>query len=112
NLISHHVLPRIKHHVQRAANKPSSGSQPMGGLSQMLASSQAMHTSQLMHLSQLAPPGSTPVGMGVPPGMMLTAPLDLSALLAGVLSGPPAARQQVARMFADPGSYKLDQAME
>jgi len=84
----------------------------MGGLSQMLATSQAMHTSQLMHLSQLAPPGSTPVGMGVPPAMVMTAPIDLSALLAGVLSGPPAARQQVARMFADPGSYKLDQAME
>lgn len=110
NLIAHHVLPRIKHQVQRAADKPIGTSQPMG-LSQMLANNQAMHTSQMMHLSQLAGPG-TPVGMGVPPAMAMTAPLDLSALLAGVLSGPPAARQHAARMFADPGTYKLDKVMD
>ncbi|HEY9396672.1 MAG TPA: DUF1631 family protein [Burkholderiales bacterium] len=111
NLISHHVLPRIKHHVQRAADRLGT-SQPMG-LSQMLATSQAMHTSQMMNLSQLMHPAGAGMSASAPlnPAMSMSMPLDLSALLAGVMSGPPAARQQAARMFADPGSYHLDNVM-
>ncbi len=110
NLIAHHVLPRIKHHVQRAADRLDV-SQPMG-LSQMLATSQAMHTSQMMNLSQLAPASGMGVSAPLNPAMSMSMPLDLSALLAGVMSGPPAARQQAARMFADPGSYHLDKIMD
>ena len=112
NLIAHHVLPRIKHHVQRAADRLGT-SQSMG-LSQMLATSQAsqaMHTSQMMNLSQLMNPAGAGMGAPLNPAMSMSIPLDLSALLAGVMSGPPAARQQAARMFADPGSYHLDNVM-
>jgi ElaB/YqjD/DUF883 family membrane-anchored ribosome-binding protein len=99
NLITHHVLPRIRHHVQRTAS-PLSNSQSMG-LSQMLAS-QSMSTSQMMNLSQ---------PMMMPSTMAMSGPIDFSALLAGVLSGPPAARQQVARMLSEPSRYSLDSAM-
>ncbi|MFO7188469.1 MAG: DUF1631 family protein [Pseudomonadota bacterium] len=107
NLISHHVVPRIKHRVQRAADKPVGGAPAGGGLSQMLAN-QPLHTSQVMPLSQLAPAG----GMPLNPAMAMTAPLDLSALLAAVMNGPGAARQHAAMMFADPAAYKLDKVME
>ncbi|HKY02637.1 MAG TPA: DUF1631 family protein [Burkholderiales bacterium] len=100
NLIAHHVLPRIKHHVQRSA-APANANQAMG-LSQMLATSQAMAAGQ---------PAGMPGMMGMPGAMALSGALDLSMLLSNVMSGPPAARQQVARMMSDPARYSLESAM-
>jgi hypothetical protein len=100
NLIAHHILPRIKHHVQRS-HAPMHNSQAMG-LSQMLAASQQMSTSQ---------PVGMPGMMGMPASMAMTGPIDLSALLNAVMSGPPQARQQVARMMSDPARYSLEGAM-
>lgn len=100
NLIAHHVLPRIKHHVQRS-HAPAHQSQAMG-LSQMLAVSQQLSTSQPVGMANM---------MGMPAAMAMTGPLDLSALLTAVMSGPPQARQHVARMMSDPARYSLEGAM-
>lgn len=104
NLIAHHVLPRIRHQVQRAADKPAGTSQPVP-LNPALGASQALHTSQLMNLSQLMPPG-------VAPAMAMSAQLDLSTLLAGALNGPPAARRHAARLFSDPNHQHFDHLLD
>ena len=109
NLISHHVLPRIRHQVKRAADIGVAGSlnpalaasqamnlaQLMGG-TQGAAAAAAMTQSQLMSLGQL---GQNPLAM--------SGALDLSALLAGVMNGG-AARAQVTRMLADPSRYAME----
>ncbi len=115
NLISHHVLPRIRHQVKRAADIGVAGSNPalaasqalnlaqlMGGAQGAAASSAAaaaMSQSQLMSLGQL---GQNPLAM--------SGALDLSALLAGVMNGG-AARAQVTRMLADPARYAMEAAL-
>jgi hypothetical protein len=130
NLISHHVLPRIKHQVKRAADIGVAGA---AGMNPALAASQAMNLaqlmggggaqgaaagvaagaaaaaaltqSQLMNLGQLLPgaaPGQNPLA--------LSGGLDLSALLAGVMNGG-AARAQVTRMLADPSRYAMEAAL-
>lgn len=113
NLISHHVLPRIRHQVKRAAdigvasNPALAASQAMnlaqlmGGGTQGAAAAAAMTQSQLMNLGQLAP-GQNPLAM--------SGGLDLSALLAGVMNGG-AARAQVTRMLADPARYAMEAAL-
>ncbi len=121
NLISHHVLPRIRHQVKRAADIGVAGA----GVNPALAASQAMNLaqlmggtpgaagaaaaaltqSQLMNLGQLMPgagPGQNPLAM--------SGALDLSALLAGVMHGG-AARAQVTRMLADPSRYAMEAAL-
>ena len=109
NLISHHVLPRIRHQVKRAAdigvaaNPGLAASQAMNlaqlmGGSQGAAAAAAMTQSQLMSLGQLAQ-GPNPLAM--------SGALDLSALLAGVMNGG-AARAQVTRMLADPSRYAME----
>jgi len=108
NLISHHVLPRIRHQVKRAADIGVAGANPalaasqamnlaqlMGG-TQGAAAAAAMTQSQLMSLGQL---GQNPLAM--------SGALDLSALLAGVMNGG-AARAQVTRMLADPSRYAME----
>jgi hypothetical protein len=122
NLISHHVLPRIRHQVKRAADI---GVQGTAGVNPALAASQAMNLaqlmgggqgagaaaaaaltqSQLMNLGQLLPggaPGQHPLAA--------SGALDLSALLAGVMNGG-AARAQVTRMLADPSRYAMEAAL-
>ena len=113
NLISHHVLPRIRHQVKRAAdvgvasNPALAASQAMN-LAQLMGGTQgaaaAMSQSQLMNLGQLLPgaSGQSPHAMG--------GALDLSALLAGVMNGG-AARAQVTRMLADPSRYAMEAAL-
>ena len=111
NLISHHVLPRIRHQVKRAADIGVAGSNPalaasqamnlaqlMGGTQGASAAAAAMTQSQLMNLGQLAA-GQNPLAM--------SGALDLSALLAGVMNGG-AARAQVTRMLADPSRYAME----
>ena len=113
NLISHHVLPRIRHQVKRAAdigvapsiNPALAASQAMN-LAQLMGGAQgaaaaAMTQSQLMNLGQLAP-GQNPLAM--------SGGLDLSALLAGVMNGG-AARAHVTRMLADPSRYAMEAAL-
>jgi Protein of unknown function (DUF1631) len=108
NLISHHVLPRIRHQVKRAADVGVAAANPalaasqamnlaqlMGG-TQGAAAAAAMTQSQLMSLGQL---GQNPLAM--------SGALDLSALLAGVMNGG-AARAQVTRMLADPSRYAME----
>jgi len=132
NLISHHVLPRIKHHVKRAADVGVAGA---AGINPALAASQAMNLaqlmgggaqgaagaaaaaaltqSQLMNLGQLLPGGPGQF-LGGAPGqnpLALSGGLDLSALLAGVMNGG-AARAQVTRMLADPSRYAMEAALE
>jgi hypothetical protein len=116
NLISHHVLPRIRHQVKRAADIGVGGANPalaasqamnlaqlMGG-NQGTAAAAALTQSQLMNLGQLMPgaPGQNPLAM--------SGALDLSALLAGVMNGG-AARAQVTRMLADPARYAMEAAL-
>jgi hypothetical protein len=114
NLISHHVLPRIRHQVKRAAdigvaaNPALAASQAMnlaqlmgGGTQGAAAAAAAMTQSQLMNLGQLAS-GQNPLAM--------SGGLDLSALLAGVMNGG-AARAQVTRMLADPSRYAMEAAL-
>ena len=127
NLISHHVLPRIRHQVKRAADTG------IGGANPALAASQAMNLaqlwggvqssaaggsgqgglsqSQLINLGQLFPGafGSGTAGQQNP--LAMSGALDLSALLAGVMNGPPAARAQMTRMLADPSRYALEAAL-
>ncbi len=112
NLISHHILPRIRHQVKRAAdigvaaNPALAASQAMNlaqlmGGTQGAAAAAAMTQSQLMNLGQLAA-GQNPLAM--------SGGLDLSALLAGVMNGG-AARAQVTRMLADPSRYAMEAAL-
>jgi len=113
NLISHHVLPRIRHQVKRAADigvasnpvlaasQAMNLAQLMGGGTQGAAAAAAMTQSQLMNLGQLAP-GQNPLAM--------SGGLDLSALLAGVMNGG-AARAQVTRMLANPSRYAMEAAL-
>ncbi len=117
NLISHHVLPRIRHQVKRAADIGVAGAgaalaasqainlaQLMGGAQSAGASAAAMTQSQLMNLGQLMP------GAAGQNALAMSGALDLSALLAGVMSGG-AARAQVTRMLADPARYAMDTAL-
>ncbi len=121
NLISHHVLPRIRHQVKRAADIGVAGA---SGVNPALAASQAMNLaqlmggsqgaagaaaaaltqSQLMNLGQLLPGAS-----GQNP-LAVSGTLDLSVLLAGVMNGG-AARAQVTRMLADPSRYAMEAAL-
>src|SRR5262245_6537242 len=94
NLISHHVLPRIKHQVKRAADIGVGPSNP-------LAVSQAMNLAQLMGGSQ----GAAAAAAMNP--LAMSGALDLPALLAGVMTGG-AARAQVTRMLADPSRYAME----
>lgn len=145
SLISHHVLPRIKHTVKRAADIGVAATQNYAANTALVASqamnlaqlwggaaggagamstSQALNagqllgghagglgTSQALNAGQLL--GGTVSGLGTsqPIPLNVTSQLDLSALLAGVLSGPPAARAQVMRMLADPSRYALEGAL-
>jgi hypothetical protein len=130
NLIAHHVLPRIHHRVKRAADI---GVQPRGGEgAAAMSASQAMHlgqlmgnqagvgASQLMNLQQLfgavggmsaGIPGAGTVPVGGAHGMATSGAFDLSALLAGVVNGPPAMRAQVARALAEPSQYAFEGAL-
>ncbi len=115
NLISHHVLPRIRHQVKRAAdigvaaNPALAASQAMN-LAQLMGGTQgavaaaAMTQSQLMNLGQLLPGAAGQNPLAASGG------LDLSALLAGVMNGG-AARAQVTRMLADPSRYAMEAAL-
>jgi hypothetical protein len=121
NLISHHVLPRIRHQVKRAAdigvaasNPALAASQAMN-LAQLMGGAQgasaaaagaaaAMTQSQLLNLGQLMP------GAGGQNPLAMSGALDLSALLAGVMNGG-AARAQVTRMLADPSRYAMEAAL-
>ncbi len=124
NLIAHHVLPRIHHRVKRAADvgvQPRAGESPGGGAA-AISASQAMHlgqllgnqpgvgASQLMNLQQLFSGFGVPVG-GVSAPLAASGAFDLSALLAGVVSGPPAMRAQVARALAQPSHYAFESAL-
>lgn len=124
NLIAHQILPRIHHRVKRAADigvQPRSA-EGLGGSAAAMTASQAMHlgqllgnqpgvgASQLMNLQQLFSGFGVPVG-GAPPAMAASGALDLSALLAGVVSGPPAMRAQVARALAEPAQYAFESAL-
>jgi hypothetical protein len=129
NLIAHHVLPRIKHTVQRARDTGGMG------MSQQMAVSQLMQTMGPQHPAAQAlfkamggmPPGmgGMPPGMGgMPPGMggmphgmgagamAQSGAFELSHLLASVLAGPPQGRMQVARMLADPSRYSFEGVMD
>jgi hypothetical protein len=111
NLIAHHVLPRIKHHVKRAADTGVGGSQPMP-LNQALAASQAMNLAQLWGGGQTAAAMSASQALNL--GQLLSgsaASAELSQLVANVLNGPPAARWQVTRMLADPQRYAMESAL-
>jgi hypothetical protein len=113
NLIAHHVLPRIKHHVKRAADTGVGGSQPLA-LNQALAASQAMNLAQLWG----GAPNAAAAAMGASQALNLAqllsgsaASAELSQLVANVLNGPPAARSQVTRMLADPQRYAMENAL-
>ncbi len=126
SLISHHVLPRIKHTVKRAADIGVAATQNYAA-NQALVASQAMNlaqlwggtagkagamsTSQALNAGQLLGGAAGGMGTSQPIPLHMTSQLDLSALLAGVMSGPPAARAQVTRMLADPSRYALDAAL-
>ena len=112
NLIAHHVLPRIKHQVKRAAD--------IGvGSAQNLAGSQALNLAQLMGSAQgAAAAAAMSASQGLNLGQLLGAPgggpsqpIDLSALLSHVANGPPAARAKVTRMLVDPARYAMESAL-
>ncbi len=131
NLIAHHVLPRIKHTVQRARDT-GPGSTAHGGMGPgAMGLSQQLNVSQLMNT---LPGGMHPAAAalynalgGMPPGlgggmgagaggmgggpMAQSGAFELSHLLANVLSGPPQGRMQVARMLADPSRYAFEGMM-
>jgi hypothetical protein len=112
NLIAHHVLPRIKHHVKRAADIGVSASQPF-------AVNPALAASQAMNLAQLWGGAQTAAAMGASQALNLGQLLSgaagsaeqLSQLVASVLNGPPAARSQVTRMLAEPQRYAMENAL-
>jgi hypothetical protein len=120
NLIAHHVLPRINFHVKRArdvgvagrAGDPSTATSQALNLSQLLGNPQGaagMGASQLMNLGQLL--GAA--GVAVPPAALAASQqLDLSSLLAGVMSGPPTGRQAMARVMAAPAQFEFEGALE
>jgi hypothetical protein len=122
NLIAHHVLPRIKHTVQRARDTGAGGVAGLG-MSQQLNVSQLMNTMGPQGLHPAAAAlynalGGIPAGMGGgmggsggmggPGAMAQSGAFELSQLLANVLSGPPQGRTQVARMLADPSRYSFE----
>jgi Protein of unknown function (DUF1631) len=131
NLISHHVLPRIKHTVKRAvdggglAANAFAASQAMnlaqlwgsgaGGSGVSMGASQGLNVGQLLGATGGMPgtgmPGGGGMSLGQPGALGMSGPLDLSALLAGVMQGPPAVRAQVTRMLADPARYALESAL-
>jgi hypothetical protein len=113
NLIAHHVLPRIKHHVKRAADTGVGASQPLA-LNQALAASQAMNLAQLWGGTQNAAAAAMSASQALSLGQLLGGPAgsaELSQLVANVLNGPPAARSQVTRMLADPQRYAMENAL-
>jgi len=113
NLIAHHVLPRIKHHVKRAADTGVGASQPLA-LNQALAASQAMNLAQLWGGAQNAAAAAMSASQALSLGQLLGGPAgsaELSQLVANVLNGPPAARSQVTRMLADPQRYAMENAL-
>jgi hypothetical protein len=112
NLISHHVLPRIKHQVKRAADVGVPTSQGMP-VNPALVASQAMNLAQLWGGSQgaAAAAAAMSASQALNLGQLLSAGGDLSQVLAGVLNGPPAARRQVTRMLADPSRYAMESAL-
>jgi len=112
NLIAHHVLPRIKHHVKRAADTGVGASQPLA-VNPALAASQAMNLAQLLGGAQSAAAAmsaSQALSLGQLLGGAGSAE-QLSQLVANVLNGPPAARSQVTRMLADPQRYAMENAL-
>jgi len=94
NLIAHHVLPRIKHQVKRAADIGVASAQS-------LAASQALNLAQLMGSAQ----GAAAAAMNA------SQPIDLAALLNHVANGPPTARAKVTRMLVDPARYAMESAL-
>jgi len=106
NLILHRVLPRIKHTVQRAADVGVSQAMNLG----QLPGAQGMSTSQSLKVGHLLDGTASAMGNipGVPRGF---GGVDLSALAAGVMNGPPAARAHVTRMLAEPSRYELEGAL-
>jgi hypothetical protein len=117
NLIAHHVLPRINFHVKRArdvgvAQRPGDPTGAMGA-SQAMSLAQlgaaGMGTSQLMQLGQLLNAAGVP---GIAAAMSASQQLDLSTLLAGVVSGPPSGRQAMARVMAEPSQFQFEGALE
>jgi hypothetical protein len=136
NLISHHVLPRIRHTVKRTADglnmsqpfavNPGMGASQAVNLAQLWggAGAPGMSTSQALSVGQLLGSGAAAgagagammggagaMGMSQPIPLPGGGQFDLSALLAGVMHGPPAARAQVTRMLADPSRYALESAL-
>jgi hypothetical protein len=112
NLIAHHVLPRIKHHVKRAADIGVGAPQPLP-LNQALAASQAMNLAQLWggpNAAAAAMSASQALSLGQLLGASAGS-AELSQLVANVLNGPPAARSQVTRMLADPQRYAMEHAL-
>jgi len=113
NLIAHHVLPRIKHHVKRAADTGVGASQPMA-LNQALAASQAMNLAQLWGGAQNAAAAAMSASQALNLGQLLggaAGSAELSQLVANVLNGPPAVRSRVTRMLADPQRYAMENAL-
>ncbi|HSD53201.1 MAG TPA: DUF1631 family protein [Burkholderiales bacterium] len=122
NLIAHHVLPRINFHVKRArdvgvAQRPGDAAGGMGAsqamnLAQLWGNTQSaagVGTSQLMQLGQLLNAAGVP---GVAAAMSASQQLDLSTLLAGVVSGPPSGRQAMARVMSEPSQFQFERALE
>jgi hypothetical protein len=114
NLIAHHVLPRIKHHVKRAADIGVGASQPLA-LNPALAASQAMNLAQLWGGTQAAAAAAMSASQALNLGQLLAGGAgsaeQLSQLVASVLNGPPAARSQVTRMLAEPQRYAMEGAL-
>jgi len=113
NLIRHHVLPRIKHQVKRAADVGVATSQAMA-VNPALAASQAMNLTQLWGGSQgaaAAAAAAVSASQAMNLAQLLSSGGDLSQVLSSVLNGPPAARQQVTRMLADPSRYAMENAL-
>jgi hypothetical protein len=116
NLIAHHVLPRIKHHVKRAADTGVGASQPLA-LNPALAASQALNLAQLWGGAQNAAAAAAAMSasQALNLGQLLSGTAgsaeQLSQLVASVLNGPPAARSQVTRMLADPARYAMENAL-
>ena len=121
NLIAHHVLPRINFHVKRARDvgvaqrpgDPAMGASQSMNLAHLLGTPQggaaAMGTSQLMQLGQLLHAAGVPAAAAA---LSASQQLDLSTLLAGVVSGPPSGRQAMARVMAEPSQFQFEGALE
>jgi len=105
-LVAAGVLPRIRHVIQRARNAPA-GSRGAGAASPGAAAAggggsgglpAGMSLSQAMSLKDLLP-GAT------------GSPVDLGAIVAALLEGPPSSRQYGARMLANPDGSLFERAM-